>query len=455
MKGAAEQIRTVDTGIFSPLLYHLSYSGMSCGTYFYPGFSAIVNRVDVGIPLGVESSVDIRQKALSAYQRAMGAGAAHTGGDKESSSAVSGKSGGAGGVDRPRAADGGGVDRDRSGALDGLLKTGEPRESRLGRVARFLVLLGTEEAAGVLKHLPEAEVQKIVAEISNTEALSEEEARRILAEFGYRSGKKPENRSGGRDRAEEMLTLAFGTEKADQILRRSVPISPEERFSFLHDLEPHQIEHLLRKESVQVRALVIAHLPSQLAAQVVGRLDDDEKKSVSLRVARMGELSPELIEQVATLLKERIRKDGVPVTEELDGTERLAEILRHMEPLKEQLLLESLREGAEDLAEEVEQRLYSIDIILEIRDDDLQRVLRRVDDQEIGLLLKGKSEEFRGKMLRNLSERRQRIVVDEYHHLGPVRRRDVETANRDFVELLKRLSEEGEIVAGWRGDEYT
>ncbi|MFW5975790.1 MAG: FliG C-terminal domain-containing protein, partial [Alkalispirochaetaceae bacterium] len=59
------------------------------------------------------------------------------------------------------------------------------------------------------------------------------------------------------------------------------------------------------------------------------------------------------------------------------------------------------------------------------------------------------------KMLRNLSERRQRIVVDEYHNLGPVRRGDVEQANRDFVELLKRLAEEGEIVATWRGDDYT
>jgi flagellar motor switch protein FliG len=126
-----------------------------------------------------------------------------------------------------------------------------------------------------------------------------------------------------------------------------------------------------------------------------------------------------------------------------------------MGPQEESSLLESLRDDNEDIAEQVEQRLYSIDIIHDLADDQLERVLRRVDDQEIALLLKGKAEGFRGKMLRNLSERRQRIVVDEYHNLGPVRRSDVEQANKDFVELLKRLAEEGEIVATWRGDDYT
>ncbi|MFW6339054.1 MAG: FliG C-terminal domain-containing protein, partial [Alkalispirochaetaceae bacterium] len=213
--------------------------------------------------------------------------------------------------------------------------------------------------------------------------------------------------------------------------------------------------HLLRKESIQVRAMVMAHLPAKLSAQLLSQLPDREKLSVSVRLAKMGELSPEVLERVAELLKERIRKDGVSVTEEVDGTERLAEILRYMNPQEENSLLDSLRGDNADIAEQIEQRLYSIDIIHDLADDQLERVLRRVDDQEIALLLKGKAEAFRSKMLRNLSERRQRIVVDEYHNLGPVRRGDVEQANRDFVELLKRLAEEGEIVATWRGDDYT
>lgn len=338
---------------------------------------------------------------------------------------------------------------------EGLIKTAAKGESRLGRVARFLVLLGTEEAAKVLQHLPEEEVDRIVGEIARTENLSAGEARRVLAEFGYRSGQESGSRRGGRERAREILTLAFGEERGEELLKRSAPVSPQERFSFLADLEPHQVEHLLRKESTHVRAMVMAHLPPTLAAQVLARLGDEEKRAVSLRLARMSELSPEVTERVAELLKERIRKDGVPVTEELDGAERLAEILRHMQPGDENNLLESLRDDNEDIAEQVEQRLYSIDIIHDLPDDQLERVLRRVDDQEIALLLKGKAEEFRGKMLRNLSERRQRIVVDEYHNLGPVRRTDVEQANRDFVELLKQLAEEGEIVATWRGDDYT
>ncbi|MFP4301105.1 MAG: flagellar motor switch protein FliG [Spirochaetaceae bacterium] len=385
--------------------------------------------------------MDIRQKALSAYQRAMSGKGGPIG---EASRTTPGEPG-------PEA----GSSKSAPVGPEGLLKTTAEAGSRVSRVARFLLLLGTDEAAKVLRHLPEGEVDLIVEEIDRTEDLSMSEARRVLAEFGYRSRREIPNRHGGRERAREMLTHAFGQERAEEYLRRGAPVSPGERFSFLHDLEPHQIEHLLRKESMQVRAMVMAHLPAKLSAQLLSQLPDREKLSVSVRLAKMGELSPEVLERVAELLKERIRKDGVSVTEEVDGTERLAEILRYMNPQEENSLLDSLRGDNADIAEQIEQRLYSIDIIHDLADDQLERVLRRVDDQEIALLLKGKAEAFRSKMLRNLSERRQRIVVDEYHNLGPVRRGDVEQANRDFVELLKRLAEEGEIVATWRGDDYT
>ncbi|MFW6214442.1 MAG: flagellar motor switch protein FliG [Alkalispirochaetaceae bacterium] len=377
--------------------------------------------------------MDIRQKALSAYQRAMGNRGGTEGSPPQDTAA-----------------------RGQEGSIPpGLLRTTGSTESRVSRVARFLVLLGREEAAKVLSHLPEAEVERIAEEIARTDTVDSQESRRILAEFGYRSRGETSGATGGRQRAREILEGAFGTERAAEILKRAAPTPPQELFGFLRDLEPHQVEHLLRKESVHVRSMVIAQLPPALAAGVLGRLDDEEKRAISLRIARMKELSPEVTERVAELLKERIRRDGVPVTEELDGTERLAEILRHMEPVMESTLLETLREGNQDIAEEVEQRLYRIDIIHDLRDDQLQKVLRRVDDQEIALLLKGKTELFRSKMLRNLSDRRQRLVVDEYHNLGPVRRKDAEQANRDFVELLKRLADEGEIVASWRGEEYT
>lgn len=404
--------------------------------------------------------MDIRQKALSAYQRAMGARGSSGVTRSEPQSPEAKGAGRAASPEPERKAPGEAhraeeAPKHAAKVAKGLIKTAAKGESRLSRVARFLVLLGTDEAAKVLQHLPEEEVNRIVAEIARTENLSATEARRVLAEFGYRSGREIPNQQGGRERAREILSLAFGKERAETLLNRSAPLSPEERFGFLQDLEPHQVEHLLRKESTHVRAMVMAHLSPQLAAQVLARLPDEEKRAVSLRLAKMKELSPEVTERVAELLKERIRKDGVPVTEELDGAERLAEILRYMQPGAENTLLETLREGNEDIAEQVEQRLYSIDIIHDLPDDQLERVLRRVDDQEIALLLKGKAEAFRGKMLRNLSERRQRIVVDEYHNLGPVPRKDVEQANRDFVELLKRLAEEGEIVATWKGDDYT
>ena len=59
------------------------------------------------------------------------------------------------------------------------------RDKGYSKAARFLMLLGKEEAARVMKHLDEEEVAGITMEISQVDKIEATEATSILEEFGY------------------------------------------------------------------------------------------------------------------------------------------------------------------------------------------------------------------------------------------------------------------------------
>jgi len=64
-----------------------------------------------------------------------------------------------------------------------LLKTG--LEPGLSKAAKFLLLLGTDEASKVISHLKSEEVEAVSREILKVKNIDAPEANSILAEFGW------------------------------------------------------------------------------------------------------------------------------------------------------------------------------------------------------------------------------------------------------------------------------
>lgn len=87
-----------------------------------------------------------------------------------------------------------------------------------------------------------------------------------------------------------------------------------------------------------------------------------------------------------------------------------------------------------------------------MEDRDLQKVFRSLSEKDIALLLKGKPESIRVRVLSNLSERRRLLVSEEYRYLGSVPRKEVDKATKEFLETLKRMEAQGEIVIHRKGE---
>ena len=323
-----------------------------------------------------------------------------------------------------------------------LLKTGS--ESGLSKAAKFLLLLGTEEASKVLGHLKGEEVEAVSREILKVKNIDAAEANSILAEFGWLVKTKGWSVEGGPETAEKMLTTAFGAEKARALMRKASPESSRP-FRFLKDYEAKELHIILKGESAQVLSVILPYLDPKKASGLIERLPEEERVEIVKRVAKLEKVNPEVLRSVEAGLRERIRTIGTVSHEEIDGKAALAGILRHVDPRFEERMLDALGEESPELSKNVRERLFTLEDILRVSDRALQKALRDFQDKDIALVLKGRDEAFKKKILSNMSANRRTMVLDEYAILGPVRRDDADEAAREFLAYLKRAWEDGDI----------
>jgi len=83
----------------------------------------------------------------------------------------------------------------------------------------------------------------------------------------------------------------------------------------------------------------------------------------------------------------------------------------------------------------------------------MQTLLREVSSDSLIIALKGSNEALREKIFKNMSQRAAEQLREDLEIKGPVRLSEVEAQQRDILKLVRRLSEEGQIAIGGKGED--
>lgn len=321
------------------------------------------------------------------------------------------------------------------------------------KAAVLIASLGPELAAGVIQHMQDDEIELLSLEMSKLQAVGEDAAESIMSELAD-VVRRQSLVSGGIELTREVLEKALGSERADELLGRLSSLTGMRPFDFLARTPPDQIVSFLRSESPQTIALVVAHLHSHLAAQVLARLPEEQRPDIALRIARMGETAAEVINQVEALVRTKLT---VVVQQEYataGGVQALADILGHTDRSTERTVLDGLGSEDDELAEEVRRRLFVFEDIFKLDDRAIQHVLREADQKDLVLALRGAAEPVKQKVLSNMSERGAEMLQEELEIQQPQRKRDIDAAQGRIVAVVRQLEDAGTILIA-RGEADT
>ena len=322
-------------------------------------------------------------------------------------------------------------------------KEADGRDSVYRRVAKFLLIIGVDEAAKILPHLTEEQTEKIIPEIASIRSVSPEETRQILEEF--ETLLKNAREGGGIDTAREILRKAYGEKKAKELIDKSVPFPLEKPFEYLNDIDNERINLLLKEESVQVKALILSHLNPKKAASVINLMDSKEKSEVAFRLLKLEPVSPEVIKNLDEVLHKKVLLQNSQRTNSLDGKKILAEILKKMSFSTENSILSKISTEEPSLANDLRERLFTVDDVVSSDDRFVQEILMMYSNYEIACLVYKREEKFTKKIFQCISQGRVSQVQEELNINQTFLKSECDKIYSKFLNTLRNAFEEGKL----------
>ena len=321
------------------------------------------------------------------------------------------------------------------------------------KAAIFLLTVGPEVAADIMKRLSEAEVDTLTYEIARLDKIRPEDKEKVLQEFQELMMAQEFISRGGIDQARAILEKALGTQKAIDIVNRLTSSLQVRPFDFVRRQDPAQLLNFIQNEHPQTIALILSYLDAPKSALIMSSLPHQIQADVTRRIAKMDRTSPEVLREVERVLERKLSTLSNEDYTMAGGIDVVVEVLNNVDRSTEKSIIEALEEEDPELAEEIKKKMFVFEDIVLLDDKAIQKVLRELDNQDLAKALKAVDTEVQEKIFRNMSKRAAALLREDMEFMGPIRLKDVEEAQQKIVNIIRKLEEDGEIVVARAGED--
>lgn len=319
------------------------------------------------------------------------------------------------------------------------------------KAALLVLSLDVEAATRVMRMLTSQEIEDLTLEITNVRGVSSRVIENVAGEFHQLILAQQYVIQGGLNYAQQLLESTLGFAKAADVLEKVKVLSHVTGFDMLKKADPKQLAGFLQKEHPQTSALILSNLSPDQTAQVLSEFPDDLRNDVAFRISTLGKVNPSLLSEMESVLEDIAEAEISQSMSSLGGTKSVAAILNRCTTAEAKIILESFDQKDPQLAIEIKRLMFLFEDLLFVDDKGIQRILREVDKKDLAMSMKVAEEKLKLKIFSNMSERAQELLKEELQYMGPVRLKDVETAQTRIVEIVKQLEDQGEIVVAGRG----
>lgn len=324
------------------------------------------------------------------------------------------------------------------------------------RAAVFLMSLGEQDAAEVLKHMSPKEVQKIGEAMATMVNVPKDSVSSVLGDFCDAVDEQTELGIGNEDYLRSVLNNALGEDKARNIIDRILLGRHSKGLDALKWMEPRAVADLIRLEHPQIIAIVLSYLDQDQAADVLAALPENMRVDIVMRIAALDGIQPSAIHELDDMLEKQFSGNSDNIkSSAVGGLKTAAGIMNFLDSTLEAELIEKIKDIDDDMGTGIQDLMFVFENLIEVDDRGIQAILREISSDTLIIALKGADEGIKEKIFKNMSRRAGEMLRDDLEARGPVRLSEVEGAQKEILTVARRMAETGEISLGGKGgDEY-
>ena len=314
----------------------------------------------------------------------------------------------------------------------------------IDKVAQFCVLIGEEATVKIFQNLPTELVEQISTAITNISSIDKDTSLALLGEFHLYTRSKSFISSGGFEYAKDILYKSLGKGDADAVLSKLSRLKQaKQSFAYLEAINPKQLSDFIKDESPQTIAVVLSHMDSGSAAEVLNSLDEDIRVKVTMQMATIKDIQPDVVRTMSHVLEKKLESLLSSITE-VGGIKVVADMLNKM-GAKSQDILANIEGLDVTLATHIKENMFVFEDLINLGTDNIMKVLSNVEMGDVAIALSRSEQEDIDTVTEAMSQRAKDRFKEEFELLGKVKIKDIEAAQRKMLEAAQKLIEEGAI----------
>lgn len=321
------------------------------------------------------------------------------------------------------------------------------------RSAILMLALGEDEAAEVMKYLTPKEVQKLGSAMATMKAVGREQVENVVSEFLVEAEQSSDFGLDSDEYIRSVLTKALGDDKASNLLNRILQTRDASGIESLKWMDAFTVAEFIKNEHPQIIATILVHLEPDQAAEIIGHFTDRLRQDVMLRIATLDGVKPIALKELNEVMTKLLTGNENLKKQTMGGIKVAAEIMNYMSGDNEATVMDGLKNYDDDMAQKIMDEMFVFDNIMDIDDKGIQVMLREVQSEMLIVALKGATEEMREKIFKNMSSRAAEMMKEDLESKGPVKLSEVEAQQKQILQIVRRLADEGQIMLAGKGDD--
>lgn len=325
--------------------------------------------------------------------------------------------------------------------------------SGIERAAIFLLSLGENDAAQVLRHMGPKEVQKIGIAMASLKNISKEEVTSVLEGFLQEVGGHTSLGVGTDEYIRRTLISALGEDKAGTIIDRILLGANTKGMDTLKWMDPRSVAEMIRQEHPQIQTIVLSYLDPDQSAEILSLFPEKIRLDLMMRIATLESVHPAALQELNVIMERQFSGSTGTKSTSMGGIKKAADIMNFLDTSIESQVMDGIKEMDEELGQRIQDLMFVFDNLVDIDDRGIQTLLREVSSETLLLALRGSDSAVKEKIFSNMSKRAAELMRDDLDAMGPVKLSEVENAQKEILSVATRLAESGEIVIGGKGEE--
>jgi len=321
------------------------------------------------------------------------------------------------------------------------------------RSAILMLALGEDEAAEVMKFLSPKEVQKLGSAMATLKSVGRDQVETVVTEFMLEAEQSSNFGLDSDEYIRSVLNKALGEDKASGLLNRILQTRDAGGIESLKWMDAQTVADFIKNEHPQIIATILVHLDPDQASSVIGYFTDRLRQDVMLRIATLDGVKPIALRELNDVMTKLLTGNENLKKQTMGGIKVAANIMNFMSGDNEASVMEGLKNYDEDMAQKIMDEMFVFDNIMDIDDKGIQVMLREVQSETLIIALKGTTEEMREKIFKNMSSRAAEMMKEDLESKGPVKLSEVEEQQKQILQIVRRLADEGQIMLAGKGDD--